>query len=82
MAKLGGAYGADARAASLVLPGGRQVNLAGPPEVAPDFTTSAMTAVKEHPLKVAAVMGSLFALGVVLAEPMKGGLARLYGRGR
>jgi hypothetical protein len=81
-AKLGAAYGADARATSLVMPGGMRVNLQPGPVVVPDFTTAAMTAVKEHPLKVAAAVAGLFAVGVVLAEPVRGGVARLYGRGR
>ena len=58
--------------ASLGLPGGVQVNLPPGYSVTPNFATVASSAVENHPLKTLAVVGAVFAAGVLLSEPVMG----------
>jgi hypothetical protein len=48
--------------------------MASPP--GPEFTTVVMSAVKAHPLKTAAVVAGVLALGVALSGPMRGAIRR------
>lgn len=64
------AFGQDG--ASLGLPGGVQVNLPPGYSVTPNFATVASSAVENHPLKTLAVVGAVFAAGVLLSEPVMG----------
>ena len=64
---LGGAFGADPAVTAMA-------TVTPPPgfSLTPDATTLAASAIKEHPIKTVGLIAGIFALGVVLAEPVKG----------
>ena len=64
--RLGGAFGADPAVTAMA-------TVTPPPgfSLTPDATTLAASAIKEHPIKTVGLIAGIFALGVVLAEPVK-----------
>jgi len=51
---------------SVTLPGGFRMALAQAPVAPPSFTSLAVTAVTEHPIRTVLVLGSVFAVGVAI----------------